>query len=101
MWVRLRQLGLQIPDAASGEAVASVEPSVRVMTALRGLDAIVPQVAAGHRLRTLVPLTYGLLAARQFVRGEQRLADAPWYMLAWYASQSFQKTQRWRGDNDG
>ncbi|CAA9472919.1 MAG: hypothetical protein AVDCRST_MAG65-870 [uncultured Solirubrobacteraceae bacterium] len=101
VWVRLRALGLQVSDAAPGGSAASVDPSTRVMTALRALDALVPGVAAGHDLRTLVPLTYGLLAARQFVRGEQRLADAPWYVLAWYASESFQKAQRSRGGNDG
>ena len=101
VWVRLRALGLQLPDPPEEEAAAPADPSKRVMTALRGLDALVPRVAAGHDLRTLVPLTYGLLAARQFVRGEQRLTEAPWYVLAWWASESFQKAQRSRGGNDG
>lgn len=101
VWVRLRALGLQVPDGAASGSREPVDPSVRVVTAVRGLDALVPRVAAGHDLRTLVPLTYGLLAARQFVRGEQRLTKAPWYVLAWYASETFQKAQRSRGDNDG
>lgn len=101
VWVRLRALGLQVPDASEGASVSSVDPSMRVMAAVRGFDALVPRVAAGHDLRTLVPLTYGLLAARQFMRGEQRLHDAPWYVLAWYASESLHKAQRSRGDNDG
>jgi hypothetical protein len=100
VWVRLRALGLQFPDVPPS-ASPPIDPSTRVMAALRGLDALVPRVAAGHDLRTLVPLTCGLLAARQFVRGEQRLAQAPWYVLAWYASETFQKAQRSRGGNDG
>lgn len=101
VWVRLRALGLQVPDAPAGGSAPPVDPSTRVMTAVSGLDALVPRVAAGHDLRTLVPLTYGLLAARQFFRGEQRLTEAPWYVLAWYASETFQKAQRSRGGNDG
>lgn len=101
VWVRLRTLGLQIPDSPAGATPAPVDPPTRVIAAVRGLDALVPRVAAGHDLRTLVPLTYGLLAARQFFRGKQRLTEAPWYVLAWYASETFQKAQRSRGGNDG
>ena len=101
VWVRLRELGLHVPDAPDDAGTAVVDPSTRVITALKGLDAVVPRAAAGHDLRTLVPLTYGLLAARQFVRGEQRLTEAPWYVLAWYASETFHKARRSRGDNDG
>lgn len=101
VWVRLRELGLQVPDAPDDAATALVDPSTRVITALKGLNAVVPRAAAGHDLRTLVPLTCGLLAARQFIRGEERLTEAPWYVLAWYASETFQKAQRARGDNHG
>ena len=101
LWVRLRELGLDVPDAAGDAAGGAIDPSTRVVAAVRGLDGIVPRVAAGHDLRTLIPLTYGLFAARQFLRGEQRLPNAPWYVLAWYAAESFQKAQRSRGGNDG
>ncbi len=101
VWVRLRELGLQVPDAPVGGSVEARDPGLRVMTAVKALDAAVPRFTAGHDLRTLIPLTYGLLAARQLVRGEQRLHNAPWYVLAWYASESFQKAQRSRGGTDG
>ncbi len=101
VWVRLRELGLRIPDAPVGASVEARDPGSRVMTAAKALDAVVPRFTSGHDLRTLIPLTYGLLAARQLVRGEQRLQNAPWYVLAWYASESFQKAQRSRGDTDG
>ena len=101
VWVRLRELGLQVPDAPVGSAVEAVDPGLRVMTAVKALDAAVPRFTAGHDLRTLVPLGFGMLALRQLVRGEQRLQKAPWYVLAWYASESFQKAQRSRGNTDG
>ncbi len=101
VWVRLRELGLQVPDAPVGGSVEERDPGSRVVTAVKALDAAVPRFTAGHDLRTLIPLTYGLLAARQLVRGEQRLHNAPWYVLAWYASESFQKAQRSRGGTDG
>ena len=101
VWVRLRDLGLEIADSSGAGSAMAVDPSARVLTAVGALDAVVPRLAAGHDLRTLIPLTYGLLAVRQLVRGEQRLKDAPWYLLAWYASESFRKTQHSRGDNDG
>ncbi len=101
VWVRLRELGLQVADAPAGASVEVRDPGLRVMTAVKAIDAAVPRFTGGHDLRTLIPLTYGLLAARQLVRGEQRLHNAPWYVLAWYASESFQKAQRSRGDTDG
>ena len=101
VWVRLRALGLEVPESRNEPTTAAVDPSTRVLTAARGLNAVVPRFAGGHDLRTLIPVTYGLLAARQFVRGDQRLAEAPWYILAWYAAETFQMAKRSRGDNDG
>jgi len=45
----------------------------------------------GTDLRMLVPLGLGLLAVRRAMSGDHRLADAPWYVLAWYASETFWK----------
>lgn len=52
----------------------------------------------GTDLRVLVALGLGLLAARNALRGEDRLADAPWYVLAWYASETFARVH---GDAPG
>ncbi len=38
-----------------------------------------------------MPLGLGLLSVRQALRGPDRLGDAPWYLLAWYASETFFK----------
>ena len=49
------------------------------------------QRLGGTDARVLIPLGLGLLAARRSLRGNERLADAPWYVLAWYASETFWK----------
>jgi len=61
-----------------------------------GAAALAANQAVGRRLdgtdlRVLVPVGLGVLAARRAMRGEERLADAPWYVLAWYASETFLK----------
>lgn len=46
----------------------------------------------GHLdLRALLPITLGGLALRQLVRQGLRVEDAPWYVLAYYAFDSFVK----------
>ena len=57
-------------------------------------NAAVARRLDGTDLRTLVPLGLGLMAARRAMRGEERLSEAPWYVLAWYATQTFWRFQR-------
>ena len=47
--------------------------------------------STGSDLRLLAPLTLGLLALRRATREGPRIADAPWYVLAWYAWESYTK----------
>ena len=102
VWSELAQLGLDLHAAGPTEGQRDVEPSARVTRAMIGANEIVRRRAAGNDLRTLVPLGFGLLALRQFVRDDQRLADAPWYVLAWYASESFQRFRhQGKGSDDG
>jgi hypothetical protein len=99
----LARLGLDL-KATTGTAAASrgVEPGARVGRAVVAANGLVGRRAGGNDLRTLVPLGFGLLALRQFVRDDQRLSDAPWYLLAWYASETFQKFHKpAKGDIDG
>jgi hypothetical protein len=42
-------------------------------------------------LRMLVPLTLAALSIRQFLRTGPRLVNAPWYVLAYYAFDTFYK----------
>ena len=39
----------------------------------------------------MVPATFGVLALRQIVTNFGELAGIPWYVLAWYAFDSFWK----------
>lgn len=66
-------------------------PASAVATAAAAGNAAVARRLGGTDLRVLVPLGLGLMAARRAMRGEERLADAPWYVLAWYASETYLK----------
>lgn len=50
-------------------------------------------------LRTLLPVGLAALAAREVLSG--RLAAAPWYVLLWYAFDSYTKLQKQDGAAEG
>jgi hypothetical protein len=85
---RLSRLGLEVRPATSAAPVSGVG---RVAAGARGLDGLVQQGTGGLELRLLVPVGLGLLAARQAVVARQELRRAPWYVLGWYAFDSFLK----------
>jgi hypothetical protein len=86
---RLTALGIDVrPAAAPG---AGNDPASAVTAAATAVNGAVGRRLEGTDLRVLVPLGLGLMAARRALRGEERLADAPWYVLAWYASEAFSK----------
>lgn len=99
-WSELKQLGLG-PDVRTTAAQPAMHPSTRVTRTVAGANALVRRRTGGNDLRALAPLGLGLLALRQFVWDDQRLADAPWYVLAWYASEIFQKHQPREEDQHG
>ncbi|MDP8909549.1 MAG: hypothetical protein M3N47_10650 [Chloroflexota bacterium] len=84
---RLVALGV---DLRGGVAVAPAGgPGGAVAAAVASANRAVAGRLDGTDLGVLVPLGLGVLAARRAMRGEERLADAPWYVLAWYASETF------------
>lgn len=84
---RLEALGV----GPSGGARSGRDPATVVVEAAGAVNgSLVRRVRHGD-LRTLVPLGLGLLSVRQALRGSDRLTDAPWYILAWYASETFFK----------
>lgn len=102
VWSELEQLGLDLSAIRTTGTRPAIDPSARVARAVAGANEVVRRRAGGNDLRTLVPLGLGLLALQQFARDDQRLADAPWYVLAWYASETFQKLHHPReGIQDG
>ena len=92
VWTALGELGLERPAAPATRVAQGADPeAARVLGALARANDLVAARTHGTDLRALVPVGFAMLALRQLVRGEQRLADAPWYVLAWYASETFQK----------
>jgi hypothetical protein len=91
VWSALGELGLARPAVPAARAEGSDPEAARVLGALTRANTLVARRTNGTDLRTLVPVGLGMLALRQLVRGDQRLADAPWYILAWYASETFQE----------
>jgi hypothetical protein len=84
-------LGLGV-DVRGGAGSSGFErPEAAVTAAATAANRAVGRRLDGTDLRTLVPLGLGLMAARRALRGKERLADAPWYVLAWYASETFWK----------
>ncbi|HEV2769563.1 MAG TPA: hypothetical protein VGV40_05195 [Solirubrobacteraceae bacterium] len=84
-----RLLGLGVDVRAGGPSPVSRGPATAIEAAAGSANRAVGRRLDGTDLRVLVPLGLGLLAARRAMRGDQRLADAPWYVLAWYASETF------------
>ncbi len=99
VWIELQQLGLNVPTVPAPDAQPAAEPAARVTNGLARLNRFVGARTGGNDLRTLVPLGFGLMALRQFITDDQRLSDAPWYVLAWYASGTFQKYNQPGGES--
>lgn len=72
---------------------AAPPPPASAAAAAGWANAAVARRLDGTDLRTLVPLGLGLMAARRAMQGEDRLSEAPWHVLAWYATQTFWKFQ--------
>ena len=85
---RLDELGV---GPAPAPSAAPADPARAIGRGVASANGAVARRLDGTDLRTLVPLGLGLLAARRAMRGDERLADAPWYVLAWYASETFLK----------
>ena len=84
-------LGLGVDLRAGVPLSVPSPPGPAIATAAAAGNAAVARRLCGTDLRTLVPLGLGLLAARRAMRDQERLADAPWYVLAWYASETYLK----------
>jgi hypothetical protein len=68
------------------------QAAANLTSAMAGLNQRVKQATEGSfDLRFLMPLFLSLLALRQLFSKSPRLKTAPWYVLAWYAFDSFLK----------
>lgn len=85
----LLQLGVDLQ--AIGRPLSEDDPAAVIAAAGRRANGAVAARLRGTDLRLLLPLGLGLISLRRAMRGGDRLADAPWYVLAWYASETFWK----------
>jgi len=83
------------PEAQSTQEITTgsfSEAATEVTTALAALNQRVKRATNGAAdLRFLVPLGFGTLAVRQLLLKGIQLNIIPWYVLAWYAFDSFIK----------
>ncbi|MDP9353214.1 MAG: hypothetical protein M3P51_16970 [Chloroflexota bacterium] len=90
----LEELGFTVVEAERGTGPApgaeSRDASANLLGAVGGLNARVGRMTKGNfDLRLLVPLSLGVLSARQIARKGRELDEIPWYVLAWDAFQAF------------
>jgi Heavy metal associated domain 2 len=84
----LQDLGIIVTDAPMGKSQAAVA----VTSAIANLNQRFNQATAGSvDLRFLFPLLLSVLALRQILTKSPGLKTSPWYVLAWYAFDSFMK----------
>jgi hypothetical protein len=64
----------------------------RIQRTFHEVDVRLAELTAGRwDMRTVVPVAFGVLAIRQLVANGVQLAAVPWYVLGWYAFDSFWK----------
>src|SRR5207249_11450204 len=66
--------------------------ALSIQRTFREVDARLSELSSGRwDLRSVVPVAFGALALRQFIRDFGDWGAAPWYVLAWYAFDTFWK----------
>jgi hypothetical protein len=71
------------------------EVADEMLEAVRELNTQLEWISKGYvDLRLLMPLGLGILALGQLITQGPRLEEIPWYNLAWYAFDSFNKLNR-------
>ncbi|MGK7924751.1 MAG: HMA2 domain-containing protein [Spirulina sp.] len=90
----LQTLGITLlsPKNSSRNNPYQSAAAAEVTTFLGGVDRQVNRATDGaFNLRFLIPLGFGVLAVRQLLVKGLALDIIPWYVLAWYAFDSFIK----------
>ncbi len=86
----LERLGLTLVYEESSERAQGTQARW-VVEAAEGVNSRVGRRLGGSDLRLLFPAALGVLSLRQATRDVPGLDQAPWYLLAWYAFDSFLK----------
>jgi hypothetical protein len=77
--------------AEESSASAPADLDLRITNGMSAVNRAVAGQTGGIDLKVLVPFGLGLLSLRQAMAGRGRLTEAPWYLLAWYATETFLK----------
>ena len=91
---RARLLALDPPsdDPYAGRGLPLSETARGIRRTFHGANVRLSEITNGRwDLRSVFPFALGALALRQFVADSGALGAAPWYVLAWYAFDSFWK----------
>lgn len=91
-----RAANLLALDAGGADLYGQARPpsltAQRIKRTFGEVDARLAEITNGRwDLRSVVPMLFGAMALRQIVRDFGQLQAAPWYVLAWYAFDSFWK----------
>jgi hypothetical protein len=82
-------------DRYARHELPQTELARRIQRTFHEVDVRLAELTDGRwDLRTVVPVAFGALAARQLLRDFGQIGSAPWYVLAWYAFDSFLKLQQ-------
>jgi hypothetical protein len=88
----LLALDAEMGDPYAGLSVPQSETAASIRRAFHQVDARLSELTNRRwDLRTVVPVAFGVLALRQLIRDFGNLPAMPWWVLAWYAFDSFWK----------
>ncbi|NEO29659.1 MAG: hypothetical protein F6K36_04255 [Symploca sp. SIO3C6] len=91
----LRDLGVMLLDVSDRELVdtrGKSEAAAGIMSIVTDWNQRVARATDSTvDLRFLIPVAFGMLSVRQFIAKGLMLEAIPWYVLAWYAFDSFIK----------
>jgi hypothetical protein len=89
---RLLDIDPPVDDLYGVQQVPLSETARGIRRTFSGVNAQLSEITAGRwDLRSVVPFALGALALRQLVANPGIIGTAPWYVLAWYAFDSFWK----------
>ncbi|NEP01756.1 MAG: hypothetical protein F6K58_24495 [Symploca sp. SIO2E9] len=91
----LQDLGVMLLDVSEGGSTdikGKSEAAAGIMSAVTDWNQRVARATdSAVDLRFLIPVAFGMLSVRQFIAKGLMLEAIPWYVLAWYAFDSFIK----------
>jgi hypothetical protein len=89
---RLLALDPYVSDQHAGRQVPLSQTAQGIWRTFRGVNAQLSEMTNGRwDLRSVFPFALGAMALRSFLANPGSIGAAPWWVLAWYAFDSFLK----------